>query len=813
MNFSEYTVKEVGNVLKEFKTSEKGLDLKEAQNRLSEYGFNELKGKEVIWWEIFLRQFKSPFIYLLFAAAFLAFFLEGPLDGGMIILFVAINTFLGFFQEYHSEKTLKLLRQFVVSEAKVIRNVEETTIDSKELVPGDVLVVEPGDIIPADIRFFKTEDLTIDESILTGESAPVRKISDILGERAEEIYKAQNIGFSGTTVVTGRGIGVIVATGKQTAIGNITKLTVETVKESSFEKELLRFSKFILRLVLITLAVLIFTNFLIKSGNVNITKLLIFSIALAVSVIPEALPIVTTFSLSRGALRLAKHKVVVKRLSSVEDLGSIEILCTDKTGTLTENKLTVDEIYGNNPEEVILYGNLSSSSLKHGGRLMEAFDLALFNYLSPKLKEQIPLYKKTKEIPFDPERRRKSVIVSYKGKKQLVVRGAPEIILGLSSNINEKGKYEILNWISDKGKKGERVLGVGIKPVDSKFSGDENSLKFIGIISFVDPLKPTATGAIEKARKMGVNIKVLTGDSREVAGSVAYNIGLIESFDEVITGEEFEKLKHIQKKEAVEKYNVFARVSPQQKYSIIQVLEEKYEVGFLGEGINDAPALKTANVGLVVQNASDIARNTADIVLLQKSLNVVVDGIHEGREIFANTTKYITATLASNFGNFYAVAISSLLINYLPMLPLQILLVNLLSDFPMIAIATDNVDLDELREPNKYSLKDIVLIASVLGIVSTFFDFIFFAVFSRISPPVLQTSWFIGSILTELVFIFSIRTKFFFLKAKRPSLSLILLTSGAALATIILPFTTFGQVVFSFLPSTTERLFLIIDQK
>ena len=814
MNFSSYTTKTAQEILTELRVTNKGLDKQEVTRRQDEYGPNEIEARKIHWWQILFRQFKSPFIYILLVAALVAFLLREIIEASMILVFVGINTTLSFLQEYHSEKNLKLLKKYLVPRAKVRREGQEIMIDSRDLVPGDFVIVEAGDKIPADVRFLEENNLTVDEEILTGESAPVNKISAELKEPAAEIYQAKNIGFSGTTVVGGKGLGIVLTTGKNTALGGIARLTIETTRISSFEKGILRFSKFILRLILITIALVFLANILIKGASVNIAELIIFSIALAISVIPEPLPVVTTISLSSGALKLAKSKVVVKRLSAIEDLGSIEILCTDKTGTLTENKLTVDKILADNKEECLFFAALAASFWgKKKGEPTDAFDIALHNQLSAEGKNKINQYERIAEIPFDPTRRRNSVLVKWNNLCELIVRGAPEVIFDLCTHLGSKDKASLRQWMAKEGELGHRVIAAAKKKIVAKNhyhpETEEKDLQFLGIVSFADPIKKTAPHTILQAKKLGIKIKILTGDSREVAGAVAYKIGLIGSPHEVINGEEFDKMQDPLKHEAVEKYSVFARVSPEQKYKIIQLLQEKNEVGFLGEGINDAPALKIANVAIVVQSAADIARDAADVVLLKKSLEVIVDGIREGRKIFANITKYIKVTLASNFGNFFAVATASLLLDFLPMLAVQILLLNLLSDFPMIAIATDTVDLDELKRPKGYNVRAIVLLATLLGIISTIFDFMFFGLFYRTSPGMLQTNWFIGSILTELVLIFSVRTKFFFLKAKLPSLILTGLAGTAAFIAIILPFTYFGREVFSFVRPQIHHLWLI----
>jgi Mg2+-importing ATPase len=536
-----------------------------------------------------------------------------------------------------------------------------------------------------------------------------------------------------------------------------------------------------------------------------------------VSVIPEALPLETTFSLARSAKRLAKRKVIVKRLSAIEDLGGIEILCCDKTGTLTENMLTIVNTYSDNNEQTIWLANLASSfELK---KKIEPFDIALDKGLNSEQKKKITKVVKISEESFDPKTRKNSVLVKDGDKTFLIIRGATEAVVSSCSDLDKKTKDNIDDWTSREGKQGHRVLAIIYKEINvteknSEFYNKElekNDFTFSGIISFVDPIKKSSFSAVKQAKNLGVKIIIITGDSPEVAGAVANEIGLIDSLGKVITGEKWQTASQKTREKYLEIYSVFARVSPEEKFAIIEALRKRYMIGFLGEGINDAPALKIAGVSLVVDSAADIAREAADIILLKKNLDVIIDGIKEGRQVFANTTKYIKSTLASNFGNFFAVAIASLMIDFLPMLPIQILLVNLLSDAPMISISTDTVEASELKSPKKYQTKEIIIIAIILGLVSTVFDFIFFDLFYRISPEVLQTNWFIGSVLTELVLLFSIRTKSLFIKSLRPSKSIIWLSLMTFILTIGLPFTVFGQKVFKFVAPTPSHLMLILS--
>jgi Mg2+-importing ATPase len=793
MSFSYYATKNIEGVFEELKTSENGLSEKEAVLRHKKYGLNETKTRGVDFFGVLSRQFKSPFFYLLFAAALVALLIGEKVDSIVILAFVATNVMISFLQEYRAERAVFLLKKFIPQKVKVIRNGKETVIERKFLVPGDIVLLMTGDMVPAELRVLKANNFLVDESVLTGESLPSSKTNEFLKQEPKEVFQAENILFAGTTVLLGTAQGIVVGTGKDTALGEITKLVSGTLRESIYEKNLLYFCKLILKIVVATIVFIYLLN-LIINGTENLFEFSLFSVALIVSILPEALPAVVTFALSKGSLNMAKEKVVVKRLASIEDLGNIEILCVDKTGTLTQNKLSLEKIVSSDKEKMLLYGLFE--------RHVNPFNTAIYERAGNDILRNVKKFQVISESSFDPFKMRSSCVVQgARGEKLLIVKGAPEVILKNSVKLSGKfDKKEVKEDTERDGQAGKRVLALAFKKLakDVPVKDDDKGLTFLGYFVFEDPLKTTAKEAIELSRKLGVQIKIITGDSKEVAGFLAKKIGLINNPAEVISGQDLEKMTRDDFDEACEGNIVFARISPDLKYKIIKSLQKRFEVGFMGEGINDAPALKIANIGIAVAEASDIAREASDVIILQKDLRVIVNGIKNGRTIFSNINKYIKTALASNFGNFYSIAVISLFINFLPMLPVQILLGNLLSDFPLITIATDTVDVDELKKPKAYQLHMVLPLIISLALVSTVFDFIFFAIFFRQAPGVIQTLWYIESILTEIVLIYVIRTRGKFWQAKRPSFWLLFLTAIDAVFIIALPFLKIGQTWFHF---------------
>lgn len=813
--FQSWTNQSISDVAKAFTVdAARGLTEAEVLRRRSRFGRNVLSVAEVGWWAVLRRQFRSAYVWLLLGAAGLALLLREVIDGMMIMVFIVINTLLGFVQEFRSEQTLKILRTHTVPRARVRRGGVLRLVSSVELVPGDIVVIEAGDLLPADLRLIAVEALTLNESTLTGESVAVSKGTLPLPDSVGNPVAARNIAFGGTSVVAGKAEGIVVATGQRTVAGDIARLTAERRQPSSFEIGVRQFSSFTLRFIALTLAAVVLAHLVFRRGVTDPSELALFAIALAVSVIPEALPVVSTFALSHGARLLARRHVLVKRLSAVEELGSIDILCSDKTGTITENHLIVAATRADDPAALLEMAALGATLRKETREPNNAFDVAVWSRLSAEVRTRVQHARVEAEVPFDPQRRRNSVLVTSAGRTQLIVRGAPEAVWTGVSGLLSADVEALSTWAAQEGRRGRRVLAVAAKSYQATTTYDPaeetRGLQLVGLLSFTDPIKPTTQKTLIEARKLGVHFKLLTGDSPEVAGAVAHEVGLIPDPTHVITGPQFDALPEPEQLLAAARETVFARVTPYQKYRIVELLQQHSAVGFLGEGINDAPALKRASVGLVVDHASDIARSAADVILLEKRLDVILDGIREGRRVFANTVKYLTITLASNFGNFFAVAIASLVVTFLPMLPLQLLLVNLLSDFPMIAIATDAVEWQSLRRPRSYDVRDIIVSATLLGLVSMVFDFIYFGLFVGLGPTVLQTNWFIGSILTELLLIFVLRTKLAAWRGARPSPVLSWLVGVAVLVTIVLPLTWFGQSFFHFQAPTATHVLLII---
>ena len=773
-----------------------GLSSDEVVERRLHYGPNALPVPRYRLLKLILRQFRGIFNILLLVAAGVTFALGDIIDGAFILLFVFLGVTLNVFQEHKSNAAADKLKSYLVHTISILRDGKEQEVPTEDIVPGDILKLETGDIVPADAVVRQAHDLSVDETTFTGESIPVSKQATNI--EAQEIGDAHRL-LQGVIIVSGNALAEVTDTGINTRLAAIAARASSVQAESELVKGVGRISTFILRSTLITLLFVILANILIEGGDTDIPSLLIFAIALAVSVIPEALPLVMTFSLSRGALQFAKRDVIVKRLSSVQDIGSVNLLCTDKTGTITENRLVHinDYILSESQFHPLVLARLAARDLNK--RVPEPFDRATDEALSAEQRFQVSTFKLLEEEAFEPALRSNGAIVRRNDGLQLHIRrGSPEYFFeeGL---IDQK---RVAAWLADEERQGRRVLGVSYD--------DGSGVRFGGFVSFVDRLKATTASTIEAAKRLNVAITIITGDALMVAEAVGREAGLVKNSEEVIEAAEFLALPISEQHKRAGMIRVFARTKPEQKLQLVELLKEQYTVGFLGEGINDAPALKAANVSIVVQSAADVARETADVVLLKNDLGVIIDGIRLGRETHANTLKYIRATLISNFGNFYAVAIGSLFISFLPMLPKQLLLLNLLSDFPMMAIAFDRVSAREVAQPQKYDFHALYIMFITLGLVSTVFDFLYFGLFYRISPAVLQTNWFIASVITELLLILSIRSLLPIEKAGWPAPLIIILSGGAFLITLALPVIPWTAAFFEFSRPTLAHMGIIV---
>lgn len=797
--------------LQRLHTSASGLTSKQAENLLTEYGPNILGKKIANVPKVLAHQFQSSLIYLLIIAGLISYVIRDYTDGTVILVILLINTALGFFQEYKSEKIIEKLSHLLIRQIRVKRDNQNQLLDESLLVPGDLLTVLEGDIVPADFRLLTVSDLQVNESQLTGESVPV--IKSVSGA---PLPAASDLLFAGSVVEKGEGAGVVYATGKNTELGAIAKLSAETKRQTKYEQSLKSFSSLLIKITLFGLGAVFVMKLALQGGYSNFTNLFLFIVATAVAIVPEALPVIATVTLSSGALKLAKKHVVVRRLSALEDLGNVNLLCTDKTGTITENKMAINKIDSSDSELFQTFAYAAIMPLKgRKHRAQNSYDDALLHYVPEKVEKKAKELVIAKELPFDPDARRRRVVLSDEknNKHYLVVIGAPEVLLHIART-DKKAEY--LRNIAAEGKSGLHTLALAYKETAYADSFDifqnEHGLTFLGYASFEDPLRPTAKYTIERAEKLGIQVKVLTGDSCEVAQYVGRQIGLLQEKDSVYSGDELEKMSAQEFQAAVRSSHIFARVSPTQKFNIIKALKQTYVVAYQGDGINDAPALKLADVAIAVNTATDIAKENADIVLLNKSLEVIINGIAYGRSIFVNINKYIKYTMVSNFGNFIALAALYLLSADLPLLPIQVLLATVIVDIPLVTVSSDTVEEKEVVLPEKHNVKELTLISLILGIPTALFELFYFFMIRSEPQAQIQTSLYAFITLISLIIFFAIRSKNYFWKSKMPSMLLnisFLLGFIFSFAIIYInPFQTWFS--FSPLPPAAVALILIL---
>ena len=825
----------IDDLFSRFETSTSGLSSEEAEHRIEIYGPNELaKGKKHSAIMQFLMNFKSPLVIILMVAGLISGLFGEWANTVIIYTIVLLSVILDFYQESKAEKAAETLKEKVTTTATVLRDGAKKEIKLHDIVPGDVVFLSAGDITPADARVIRAKDLFINQSSLTGESFPVEKTTTPLKVKDSSISEWNNYLFMGTSVVSGTAAALVVRTGGSTEYGKIAKKLVETAPETEFERGIKSFGFLIMQVTILLVLFVFLVSALLHPDTNGILNALLFSVALAVGLTPELLPMIITVNLSRGAISMSKKGVIVKRLSSIENFGSMNVLCTDKTGTLTENKITrvlhVDA-EGKDDNKVLLYSYLNSY---YQTGLKSPLDDAILSHEE----QDLTGYQKIDEVPFDFVRRRVSVVVEKERQRFFIAKGAPEEIIkvcnyceigGLTADFTEELHKKAEQKYLDLSSEGFRVLGVSYRKLREEKAvysvNDESDMVFLGFVAFLDPPKETAKESLKLLSKAGIELKILTGDNELVARKTCEQLGF--EIKGVALGGEISQMHDDALARVVEEANVFARVTPAQKDRIINLLKGNgHVVGFMGDGINDAPSLKTSDVGISVNNAVDVAKESADIILLRNDLTVLAEGVLEGRKTFGNTMKYIMMGVSSNFGNMFSVAGASLLLPFLgysffPMIPIQILLNNLLYDLSQSTITTDNVDPEYVEKPKRWDIGYIRSFMIYLGPVSSLFDFLTFFIMLFIFFPMIQnvpigyagslldyhaslfqTAWFIESLTTQTLVIFAIRTrKSPFWKSKPGKLLTISSITIIAVA-IAIPYTFLGDQYFQFVRPT-----------
>lgn len=791
------------DLLKQLRTMPEGLTDEESQRRLSEYGHNLLKPKKKTdALTLFGNQFRSPLVIILMFAAVLSFFLQDTASAGIILGIVFISGLLGFWQERGATNAVEKLLSIVQIKTTALRDGKPTEIPLEQTVPGDIVILSAGKMVPGDSAIIDCKDLFVDQAALTGETYPAEKTTGVLAPQAS-VNERSNTLFMGTHVVSGTATVVIVQTGKNTEFGKIADSLKLRPPETGFEYGVRHFGYLLMELTLIMVIAIFAVN--AYFGRPILTSFL-FSVALAVGLTPQLLPAIITVNLAHGAKQMATQKVIVKRLVSIENFGSMNLLCSDKTGTLTEGQVqlhsTID-IDGNPSENVLLYACLNAyfetgfaNPVDEAIRSKNTFDF------SP--------YKKLDEVPYDFVRKRLSILVSKDNTPIMVMKGAVPNVLEACSNAETPNgaiqiadvKEKIQQRFEDLGNKGFRLLGVAYKNVSSEVISKEEEAQmiFLGFLLLYDPPKADIKNVLRDLQSLGVSLKIITGDNRFVATAVSQQVGVTGT--RVLTGQEIHQMSDEALREQVSNTDVFAEVDPNHKERIILAFKKAgYVVGFMGDGINDASALHAADVGISVDSAVDVAKEAADIVLLEKDLGVLGGGVKEGRKTFANTLKYVFMAVSANFGNMFSMAGASLFLSFLPLLPTQVLLTNLMTDFPEIAIPTDSVDNEMVVRPRRWNVSFIRNFMLTFGLLSSLFDYFTFGVLLFVLHATVdqfRTGWFLESVISASLIVLVIRTQGPLFKS-RPSKYLLFATVAVVIVTILLPFIPLGRL-FGFVP-------------
>jgi Mg2+-importing ATPase len=806
-----------GSLLEQLKSSADGLTAEEAKRRLETHGPNLLEAREqVTALGLFLNQFKSPIMLILLCATGVSAVTREWVDAVIILLVLLGSALLSFTQEYNANNAAAKLRAQVTIKATVLRDGEKHAIPADQIVPGDVIVLSAGSLVPADGVLLEAVDLFINQAVLTGETFPVEK-TPIVVPAGAGLAERTNCVFMGTSVRSGTGHALIVETGKATAFGQIAGRLTLRPPETEFERGIRHFGTMLTQVMMVLVFIVFAVNVYFQKP---VLDALLFSLALAVGLTPELLPAIISINLSKGSQTMAANGVIVRRLESIENLGSMDVLCTDKTGTLTEGVVQLDGALDANgdPSDQVLRLAYLNAQLQTG--LANPLDEAIVAQ-AKRGGIDILAWSKVDEVPYDFVRKRLSVAVQRDDSLLIVTKGALENVLAVcthvqqgtdTADLDQTRLAEIRARQATWSEQGFRVLGLATKPLARCREGeastpctraDEREMVLAGFLLFFDPPKPGTQEAIAALAERGVQLKIITGDNKLVALHTATAVGM--QVTGVLTGMDLDELGDEALWQAAERSNLFAEVDPNQKERVILALKKRgHVVGYMGDGINDAPALHAADVGISVDTAVDVAKEAADFVLLQRDLGVLRRGVELGRTTFANTLKYVFVTTSANFGNMFSMAGASLFLPFLPMLPLQILLTNFITDFPAMAIAGDTVDAEMVEKPQRWNTRFIRDFMITFGAVSSAFDYLTFGVLLwviKASPDQFRTGWFLESVLTELLIMLVIRTRKPFYHS-RPSRYLFIGTAGVALVTVVLPFSPLkGLLGFTPLPS------------
>jgi Mg2+-importing ATPase len=798
-------------LFEQLESSAQGLTGAEGSLRLGTYGPNDTTGlKRTSPVVQFLRLFLNPLVAILIVASVVSAVLGDPVNASIILVIVLLSNILNFVQTSRSQNTVEKLRADVAPTASVLRDGTWRELPRREVVPGDLVRLTAGDLVPADARLVQATDLHVQQAALTGESLPVEKSADDGGDPAESFADAHNCVFLGTSVVSGLGTALITATGRKTAFGDIAVRLASRAPETEFERGIKGFGMLMMQTLFFLVLFIVLVGLI---GHHQPFETVLFAISLAVGLTPEFLPMITTVTLGQGALRMAKQKVIVKHLESIQNFGSIDTLCSDKTGTLTSGETKLEgylDLSDQASERVLLFGSLNST---YESGIKSPLDEAIVRHAHI----DVAGYSKISEIPFDFERRCLSVVVRHEDAYLLITKGAPESILARCTAYEIAGERKLLDGVDGKvqttyarmyrelSSQGYRVLAVAYRtlpPQASYNKADEQDLVLLGFLTFADPPKADVAQVLRALKGDGVQVKILTGDNELVTRHVCEQVGLVSS--RIVLGSELEQMTDPALAQVVEEVNVFARVSPAQKNRIILALKSrKHVVGYMGDGINDAPSLHAADVGISVSTGVDVAKDAAAIILLEQNLQVLHQGILEGRKAFGNVIKYLLMGTSSNFGNMFSMAGAYVFLPFLPMLPSQILLNTFLYNLSQVTIPTDHVDASYMRKPQHWDIKLIQNFMIFIGPVSSIFDFLTFFIMLRVfnaGAMLFHTGWFVESLATQTLVLFSIRTAGSPLRS-RPSLPLTLTTLLIVAVGCVLPYTPLaGPLGFTPLP-------------